>query len=198
MDEQYPTTPPPPPPAPSPQPKGGSWKNVLTIVFLILFLPVGLILMWTIANWSKKAKIIVTVVLLAAIIPLIAIVGILSSIILVSIKGVKEVAGDAARKADMRQIVIAQEMYYEMNDQYYQSVNYPVSIPGFMTKMPKDPKTNGPYGWIDNTRDSQKFCAYADLEKNGYYVATHGGNGEIATKPRTISDCERFSGFYSY
>jgi type II secretory pathway pseudopilin PulG len=187
-----------PPPAPPLQPQGGTWKNVLTIVFLILLLPVGLILMWTIANWSKKAKIIITVVLLAALIPILIIGGIFVSTVLVSMGGAREAARDAARKADMRQIVTAQEMYWSMNDQYYQSVNYPVSIPNFMMEMPTDPKTEGPYGWVDNTGNNQKFCAFADLEKDGYYVATHGGNGEVTSEPRTISDCEKFSGFWSY
>ena len=188
-----------PPPAPPLQPKGKTWKNVLTIIFLILLLPVGLILMWTIANWSKKAKIIITVVLLVALIPIIIIGGILVSTVLVSMGGAREAARDAARKADMRQIVTAQEIYFGDNNQYYTSVNYPLNIPGVSGfQMPTDPKTEGPYGWIDNTRDSQKFCAYADLEKDGFYVATHGGNGEIATEPRTISDCEKFSGFWSY
>jgi len=116
--------------------QGGRGKNILTIIFLVLILPVGLILMWTLATWSKKAKIIITVVLLAAIIPLIAIVGILSSIVLVSMGGARETARDAIRKADMRQIISAQEIYFDLNDQYYQSVNYPFSIPGMMPTTP--------------------------------------------------------------
>jgi len=202
MDQQYPTTPPAPatsstpPPAPPAPSKEWTGKETVSVIFLVLLPIVGVILMWAIANWSKKAKIIITVALL---LPIIAIGGILSSTVLVSMGGAREAARDAARKADMRQMVTAQEMYYGQNDQYYQSVNYPISIPGgIMAKMPTDPKTEGPYGWIDNTRDSQKFCVYADLEKDGFYVATYGGNGEVATEPRTISDCEKFSGFWDY
>src|SRR3989338_10562909 len=184
MDQQYPTIPP-VPPAPS---KKWGGKETLSVVFLILLPIIGLILMWIIANWSKKVKIILTVLLPLPII----VIGILSSIVLVSMGGAREAARDAARKADMRQMVTAQEMYYGQNDQYYKSVNYPISIPGgMMAKMPADPKTEGPYGWIDNTGNNQKFCVYADLEKDGFYVATHGGNGEITTEPRTISDCEK-------
>jgi len=202
MDEQYPTMSPPPaapsapPPAPPAPSKEWGGKETVSVVFLVLLPIVGLILMWAIANWSKKAKIILT---LALLLPIIAIGGILSSIVLVSMGGAREAARDAGRKADMRQMVTAQEMYYGQNDQYYQSVNYPISIPGgIMAKMPADPKTEGPYGWIDNTGNNQKFCVYADLEKDGFYVATHGGNGEITTEPRTISDCEKFSGFWGY
>jgi len=50
--------------------KEGVWKNIITIIFLILVLPIGLILMWLLATWSKRTKIILTLVLL---IPIIAI-----------------------------------------------------------------------------------------------------------------------------
>lgn len=190
---------PPMPPTPSmPSPASKEWtgKETVSVVFLVLLPIVGLILMWTIANWSKKVKIIITVALL---LPIIAIGGILSSIVLVSMGGAREAARDAVRKADMRQIVTAQELYYMDSNQYYQSVNYPINIPGaFEFEMPMDPKTEGPYSWIDNAGNNQKFCAYADLEKDDFYVATQGGNGEIETEPRTLSDCEEFFGFYSY
>jgi len=41
-----------------------SWnpKDTLTAIFLVLLLPIGLILMWTIGEWPKRAKIIITIV----------------------------------------------------------------------------------------------------------------------------------------
>lgn len=201
MDQQYSTTPsvsptppsaPPVPPAPS---KEWTGKETLTVVFLVLLPIIGLILTWTIANWSKKAKVIITVVLL---LPMIAIGGILSSIVLVSMGGAREAARDVGRKADMRMMVTAQEMYYGENDAYYTSASYPSRIGFYMIETPTDPANEGVYGWIDNMGNNQKFCVYADLEKDGFYVATHGGNGEIATEPRILSDCEKFPGFWSY
>lgn len=184
MDQQYPTTLP-IPPSPS---KGWTGKETLTVIFLILLPIVGLILLWTIANWSKKAKAIITVVLL---LPIIAAIGILSSTVLVSMGGARETARDAIRKVDMRQIVTAEEIYFGINDQYYQSVSYPTNIPGVMFQIPTDPTSKGPYGWINNVGNSQKFCAYADLEKGGFYIASQKGNGEISTKPATLLDCEK-------
>lgn len=191
MEQQYPPTPPIPPPS-----KEWTWKETLSVVFLVLLPIVGLILMWAIANWSKKVKIIITLVLL---LPIIAI-GILSGAVLITLEEAREAARDAKRMADMRQIAIAQDMYYAENDVYYTSVNYPPSIGGYLAETPTDPKTEAPYGWIDNTGDNQKFCVYADLERNGFYVASHTGVGEIAVEPRTLSDCEnlpdlRFPGF---
>lgn len=95
---------------------------------------------------------------------------------------------DAARKADMRQMTSAQMMYYADNNAYFTSDSYPSAIGYIMTQTPEDP-SGGPYGWIDNTGDSQKFCAYADLEKDGFFTATDAGVFEVAAEPRTFSDC---------
>lgn len=184
MNQEYPTTPP-APPSPS---KKWTWKETLTLLSLVFLPIIGLILMWTIANWSNKTKIIITVVLFVPVI----LIGILSLITLVSIDEARKTARDAVRKADMQRIVAAQEEYYNENGVYYTSLIYPSGIGSYMVETPTDPKTKDPYGWIDNRDNNQKFCAYADLEKDGFYVATHKGNGEIATEPRTISDCEKF------
>jgi len=189
MDQQYSTTPPsaaPAPPVPPSSSKEWTWKETLTVIFLVLSPLIGLILMWVLANWSRKAKIIITLVLLLGSI-------IVSGISYTSLSSTRKAARDAVRKADMYQIVTAQEMYYAENDAYYISVSYPSKIGFYMPETPTDPKTGGPYGWIDNTRDNQKFCAYADLERGGFYIASHKGNGEIATEPRTLSDCEKIA-----
>jgi len=141
--------------------------------------------MWAIATWSKKIKIIITVVL---VLPTLVLTSIIA---LVSIGEAKERARDAVRERDMNQIVIAQEMYHRMNDHYYQSVDYPSSIPDVMVETPRDTSTKEPYGWIDNTGNDQKFCAYADLEKGGFYAVSNKGIGEITIKPLTLSDCEK-------
>jgi len=144
--------------------------------------------MWAIATWSKKAKIIITVVL---VLPALVLTSIIA---LVSIGGAKERARDAVRERDMDQIATAQEMYHRTNDHYYQSVNYPSSIRDVMVETPRDPSTEDLYGWIDNTGNDQKFCAYADLEKGGFYVVSNKGIGEITTEPLTLSDCEKLPG----
>lgn len=46
---------------------GSKWyqRNIVIIPLLILFFPVGLILMWKYANWSRNAKITVTLLTIA-------------------------------------------------------------------------------------------------------------------------------------
>lgn len=136
----------------------------------------------------------------------IAIIGVLASIVLVSMGGARRSARDATRKADMRQMITAQEMYYGNNDQYYESTGatFPASIADgtntYMAKTPEDPGSLT-YVWIDNqTTDGneQKFCAYSILEEASdtsgneiYYVAAHCGNFALdqAAAPTTLDGC---------
>ena len=127
----------------------------------------------------------------------IAIIGILASIVLVSLTGARAKARDAVRKADMRQIISAQEMYYGENDAYLTSdgTTWPTSIGTYMTQVPVDPKsgTTTPYVWVSNNGlgEDQSFCAYATLESPStttYYTASHAGNFECTTLP-TLANC---------
>lgn len=121
----------------------------------------------------------------------IAIIGILSSIVLVSMGGARRSARDATRKADMRQIITAQEMYYGANDAYYTNsgATWPTAISTYMPKTPTDPGTGTPYVWINNTGDAQKFCAYATIEAGGYYTASNAGNFACSDAVPTLADC---------
>ncbi len=122
----------------------------------------------------------------------IAIIGILSSIVLVSMGGARKSARDTTRKADMRQIITAQEMYYGANDAYYTATSYPTAIGTYMPKTPTDPGT-GTYVWVNNSSDSSKFCAYATLEvpssPTTYYAASNAGNFECSDAVPTLADC---------
>lgn len=91
----------------------------------------------------------------------IAIIGLLASIVLVSVNSVRKKARDARRKTDLRQIVTAMELYYDKYGTYvipgtgytgcscgwfnYQAGSYTLSIAhglensGFMVKAPRDP-----------------------------------------------------------
>ena len=120
----------------------------------------------------------------------IAIIGILSSIVLVSMGGARKSARDGVRKADMRQIITAQEMYYGANDAYYTSASWPTAISTYMPKTPTDPGS-GTYVWTNNTGDAQKFCAYATLETSpvSYYTASNAGNFSCTDAVPTLADC---------
>ncbi|MDO8436191.1 MAG: type II secretion system protein [bacterium] len=122
----------------------------------------------------------------------IAIIGILASIVLVSLGGARSKARDAVRQSDMRQIITAQEMYYNDFSVYASSSAMLTAIPAYMAVVPKDPQ-GASYGWISNILDDQKFCAYATLENKGscattrYFVGSWSGSKEVCTAPAALT-----------
>ena len=125
----------------------------------------------------------------------IAIIGILSSIVLVSMGGARRSARDATRKADMRQLITAQEMYNGTYEGYFQSATYPTAISTYMANTPDDPQSGAAYGNISNAGagNEQYFCYYATLEAGGascaVYSASHAGNFCKTAAPTSLTDC---------
>jgi len=138
----------------------------------------------------------------------IAIIGILAGIVLVSLGGARSKARDARRQSDIRQVVTAQEMYYNDNEAYKTAAAQDM-IPAIGTylailKDPQDPTKV--YKWLANDGSvatgcttGQYFCAYATLENKGtcalankYFAASEKGTSEICsdTAPAyAVGDC---------
>ncbi|MDO8669064.1 MAG: hypothetical protein Q7K65_02095, partial [Candidatus Buchananbacteria bacterium] len=136
---------------------------------------------------------------------------VLASIVLVSMGGARRSARDAVRKADMRQLISAQELVYGAADRYYtcstllgdcagKADNYPATIAysgvNYMVSTPKDPTNSGSnvYKGLDNytvPANWQFFCYYAVLETTPvtYYTASHGGNFARSAAPTTFTEC---------
>jgi len=124
----------------------------------------------------------------------IAIIGVLASIVLVSMGGARSKARDAVRQSDARQIGSAMELYYSDGDVYLISATVPTAISTYMTTFPKDPKSKLGYGWIDNSGDGQKYCVYMTMENKGtctttrYYTSSYKGTAEVCdTAPTTLT-----------
>ncbi len=135
----------------------------------------------------------------------IAIIGVLSSIVLVSMGGARADARDTARKADMRQIITAQEMHYGSAESYCKGVGSIVGTQAICsTSSPTtsylDALTEGKTGhtnyvWLDNSVAhgctlGEFFCAYATLEGGGVYAASEKGTKELVAAPTYgAADC---------
>jgi len=88
----------------------------------------------------------------------IAIIGLLASIILVSLNNARAKARDARRLSDWHQIALALELYADANSGYYPSVTTvgcsvanwtnilsPALVTTYMSTLPRDPSNSGNY-----------------------------------------------------
>lgn len=137
----------------------------------------------------------------------IAVIGMLATIVLVSLGPARQKARDAKRQTDMRQISTAMELCYgdricgASDSAYCTSVAMPTRIGGpslcndaggtdYMNPVAKDP-LGTVYGWINNTTNAAKFCVYATMESPAgtYAGASHkGARFDLAAIPTTL-DC---------
>ncbi len=128
----------------------------------------------------------------------IAVIGMLSSIVLVSLGPAREKARDSRRKADMRQMSTAMEMCYDdsscgdSEDAYVISTNMPTAIGTYLTVAPKDPQGSS-YGWVNNSANNQTYCVFSTLEQssgtNPKFCASEDGVAEKDMATPTLADC---------
>lgn len=114
----------------------------------------------------------------------IAIVGIISTVGIVSYSQAQIIARDARRKSDLRSIALALEVYYQKNKQYpvsprsqwYSSMGnnwLPGLAPNYMQSLPKDPKADDAEPWKENKYGYAFFSDTCGTYTAGqYYVLT--------------------------
>ena len=118
----------------------------------------------------------------------IAVIGLLSSIVLVTMSGARAKARDAARQADIRQIGLAMEMLYpdvitgKTAEQYLTTTagaNTVTAIGTYLPVVPLDPSNVSPYQytWLANSTNLQQYCVYTKMEgvANTYICASEKG-----------------------
>ncbi len=111
----------------------------------------------------------------------IAVIGILASVVLVSIGGARERARDSKGEAELKQIVNAMEMKYTEDGVYPNLPNTLTNIDPNDTRLAPHlspvPYTNGfrNYQWYSGG-NNQKFCVLFQYEnQSGYYTCSHLG-----------------------
>jgi prepilin-type N-terminal cleavage/methylation domain len=96
-----------------------------------------------------------------------ALIGFLGTLTFVSFKKPRSKARDVKRITDLRQLVIAQQMYESGHQIFFVSRNslgLP-EIPGYLPAL-NDPQPGRNYYWLDNTSNPKTFCAFAILDNN--------------------------------
>lgn len=103
----------------------------------------------------------------------IAIIGILSSVVLASLNSARTKARDARRVADIKQIQIALELYFDANNSYSTSIGGLVGSDGgkSLPSEPKDPSTNASYKYAYTPATPTKYHAGAQMEQ-GFNATT--------------------------
>ena len=78
----------------------------------------------------------------------IAIIGILSSVVLASLNSARKKGRDARRIADIKQLQLALELYYDANGAYPVAMSTTTLVtPGYIAALPTDPSNQNPYAY---------------------------------------------------
>ena len=116
----------------------------------------------------------------------IAIIGILASIVLASLNSARVKSRDARRVADIKQMQLALELYFDANGSYPAATS--ALAPQFMPTVPKDPVGAVAYGYQAITSFSTLTACTASCLF--YHLSA---NLEETTNPALNSDSDRAS-----
>lgn len=98
----------------------------------------------------------------------IAIIGILSSVVLASLNSARQKSRDARRVADIKQVQLALELYFDSN------ANYPTTLaalaPSFIPTIPLDPQSGVVYSYaaLGSGTTCSSYHLGATLEDTGH------------------------------
>lgn len=133
----------------------------------------------------------------------IAIIGILASIVLVSLGGARSKARDAQRQSDVRQISTAMEMRYD-DIEGYTAIAVDVNgrltttaIGTYLDPIPKDPgggsvtncndTKDAAYVGFASSEGDAEYCVYACLENGKFFAVSEKGTSELVAAPTAVA-----------
>ncbi|MBI4087784.1 prepilin-type N-terminal cleavage/methylation domain-containing protein [Candidatus Kaiserbacteria bacterium] len=111
----------------------------------------------------------------------IAIIGILSSIVLASLNSARQKGRDARRLADVKQLQLALELYYDSNSAYPATLSTAALVtPGYISVIPTDPTNQAAYSYAGLSTSVGGTCS-------SYHI---GGSLETAGHSALSSDAD--------
>ena len=132
----------------------------------------------------------------------IAIIGILSSVVLASLNSARKKGRDARRIADIKQLQLALELYYDANGAYPAAISGTLlTAPGYIAAVPKDPTTQIVYPY-DYLSTGSSYCVGANLETAGHSAlqsdADCTGTNITSGSPTDDVSCTGVASLYCY
>jgi type II secretion system protein G len=115
----------------------------------------------------------------------IAIIGLLASVVLLALNSARQKSRDAKRLADVRQLASALELYFNDNNGYPATANYPAAlVPAYIGQAPAAPLPAD-----DPCTDPQNTYTYTSAAANTYSLAFCLGaaTGGYAAGVRTLT-----------
>jgi len=122
----------------------------------------------------------------------IAIIGILASIVLASLDSARKKGRDARRIADVKQIQLALELYYDTNNAFPAALTTAALVtPGYISTVPSDPSA-GSYSYAPYSTDpANATCVSyhlgASLETSGHSALST--DADATTTPSGYAVC---------
>lgn len=126
----------------------------------------------------------------------IAIIGILSSVVLASLNSARQKGRDARRVADIKQLQLALELYYDANGRYPTAVSSTTLVtPGYIATIPSDPTTASAYSYaaIGSGTTCTSYHLGATLEGTDH-AALSGDNDSAALSSGLCTGSTDFAG----
>ncbi|MEK7662092.1 MAG: prepilin-type N-terminal cleavage/methylation domain-containing protein [Patescibacteria group bacterium] len=132
----------------------------------------------------------------------IAIIGVLSSVVLASLNTARQKSRDARRVADVKQVQLALELYFDATRTYPVALDVASLVtPGYISAIPVDPIDNTGYPY-DQLTSGSSYEMCANLEQSTMSVlssdidtATALGN---VTSGADATSCVAAAGRYAY
>ncbi len=129
----------------------------------------------------------------------IAIIGILSSVVLASLNSARKKGRDARRIADVKQLQLALELYYDAQGSYPAAISgAELTGPGYIATNPKDPTTAAVYAY-DQVSSGSGYYLGANLETSGHSALSSDADSAGTNVEGNDSDgCGNEANLYCY
>jgi prepilin-type N-terminal cleavage/methylation domain-containing protein len=131
----------------------------------------------------------------------IAVIGILAAVIMASLNNARVKARDAQRKASLKEMAKAMEMYRGDNPNYIDSVGWTVSgglnplVPTYISKVatsPKPPDANGEYQYWRKDYAGYACMTLGDANRYAFYATLESPTAaDLATLTDSFDTCVR-------